>query len=346
MRNEFEIIPINNDESPDKWDITKLPEVVRTFKGMKTDDFDGDNDIKSLIQAFSQYLDISKRVNSLNTRRNYIWNTKQFLLWCNSMDYNIIRVENTQELRNLAIVYNKVLLQSDIQQNTVALKMQSIRKFFEFINFKELKLDIRSAFNADWITTQDTNAFKKQVRINDQVYIEVCDYVHESGDINDKWILFFFAWGCRRSEISGVRVENIDTLNKCIHVYMQKTGEMKKLPIPDWFSGMKSFADGQIFIVTNNSKRTKKTKGVRPVTTQHIYNVTQRWLANTSFAGDIKLTPHSFRRFFINSMQKQGFSDSAIAKISGHRSVQMIARYSYDEDLAKNPIVVMDAVKY
>jgi len=129
MRNEFEIIPINSDDSPDKWDLTRLPEVARTFKGMKQEEYEGENDIKALIQGFSQYLDISKRVNSMNTRRNYIWNTKQFLLWCNSMDYNIKRVENTQELRNLAIVYNKVLLQSDIQQNTVALKMQSIRKF-------------------------------------------------------------------------------------------------------------------------------------------------------------------------------------------------------------------------
>jgi len=346
MKNEFEIIPINNDDTPDKWDITRLPDVAKSFKGMQESDFEGENDIKLLLQGFAQYLDISKRVNSLNTRRNYLWNTKQFLLWCNAVDYNIKRVDTTQELRNLAIVYNKTLMQGDILQNTIALKMQSIRKFFEFINFKDLKLDIRSAFNADWITTQDTNAFKKQVRINDQVYVEICDYVHESGDINDKWILFFFAWGCRRSEIASVRVENIDTLNKCIHVYMQKTGEMKKLPIPDWFKGVKSFSNGQIFIVTNNSKRTKKTKGIRQVTTQHIYNVTQRWLSNTSFAEEIKLTPHSFRRFFINSMQKQGFSDSAIAKISGHRSVQMIARYGYDEDLAKNPIVVMDAVKY
>lgn len=344
---DLSIIPVNNDESPDKWDVTKIPSVEKNISELSADDLDGTNNIFELINAFRSYLDISKRVNSHNTKRNYIANAKQFLHWCNKLEYNILqRVDNTQELRNLVIVYNNALSMSDIQQNTIALKMQSMRKFFEFVNFKEMKLDLRSAFNPDWITTQDTNAFKKQVRINEDVYEAICDYVHEHGDVNDRWILFFCAMGCRRSEIANVRVDNIDMLNKCIHVYMQKTGETKKLPLPDWFTSKNMFNDGQIFIVYNNSKRTKKTKGIKPVTTTHIYNVVQKWLSNTPYAGMLKVTPHSFRRYFINSMQKQGFSDSSISKISGHKSVQMIARYGYDEDISQNPIVTQNAVKY
>jgi len=346
MNNPFEIIPINNDETPENWDLARLPHVQKSMSNVPDEYLSGTNDVESYLIAFAKYLDISKRVNSFNTRRNYLWNAKQFLCWCNAMEYNIEKSDTTQNLRNLIIVYNKVLLSSDIQQNTIALKMQSVRKFWEYVNFKDMKLDIKSAFNADWITTQDTNAFKKQVRINDDVYVEICDHVNENGTIDEKWILFFFAFGCRRSEISMAKVTDIDVLNKCMNIYMVKTGDTKKLPLPDWFNGMSDFAEGQVFIVTNKSRRTNKIKGIKPVTTQHIYNVCQKWLANTSFNGMIKLTPHSFRRFFINSMQKQGFSDSSISKISGHKSVQMIARYAFDEDMASNPIIKGGAVKY
>jgi len=344
--NPFEIIPLNNDDAPEFWDITRLPQIKKDIAKATHSELNGENDINNLLQLFSNYLDISKRVNSFNTRRNYLSNSKQFLHWCNLLNYSIERVKTTQDLRNLIIVYNKALLQSDIQQNTVALKMQSIRKFFEFVNFKELKLDLRSAFNPDWITTQDTNAFKKQVRINEDVYKEVCDYVNDECGIDDKWILFFFAFGCRRSEISTAKISDIDKLNKCINLYMVKTQDIKKLPLPDWYNSVSDFEENQIFIVTNNSKRTKKTKGIKPVTTQHIYNICQKWLDNISFKGDIKLTPHSFRRYFINTMQKKGYSDSSISKISGHKSVQMISRYAFDTDLINNPIVSGDAVDY
>ena len=335
-------------ESSNSWDINKLPKVYVSMKddGIPDEYIKGVNNVEALNKEFYQFLIKSKRINSENTRSSYEWNAKQFLIWCNQIQYDIRKCQDTKELTGIAIAFNRTLEKTYSERNTIALKMMSVKKFWHYINFQEQKLDIGSAFNADWITTMDGNAFKKQIRISDQLYDEIVAYVNESGTYDEKWILYFLAWGCRRSEAADARVENIDMANKWIQVYMQKTGDFKKLPLPDWFTSLSVFDPSQIFIITCESNRTKEHRGKRKVSTKHIWRVVRKWLTHTSFNEKVKIAPHAFRRYFASSMIRAGFSDSAIAKITGHRSLQMIQKYGYDEDVSSNPIVTKKAVKY
>lgn len=342
------IMPMGTSEPPEKWDRNSLPGVDADMSKVPEEILDGENKIKILLIEFRNYLDQSKRVGSENTKRTYIVNSKQFLVWCNKIRYNINRVVTTRELKSLIQIYDMILNRTSLSRNYISNKMQSVRKFWEGINEKsELQnLDIKGVFNANNITTQDTNAFKNQIRISPEVYTEIKDIVHKEGDMSKMWIFFLLAHACRRSEIVIAKIDNIDTVNNQINIYEPKTGDIKSLPIPDWFTGKEMFAEGQIFIVTNNSQRTKKEKGKVPVSKSYIYDTTIKWLSKTTFAGQMKISPHSFRRYLVNSMQKLKYPEGAIAKVTGHKTTTMIYKYSYDNDISSNPIIENKDIKY
>ena len=306
----------------------------------------GHNNVNDLIKAFAQYLAMSKKVNSANTISAYISNTYQFLVWCNKLPYAIKNVTQTKTLRNLVICYEKALSSTDLSQNSRALKHASVRKFFEWFGFmhEDYNLDLRKSFSADWISKADHNAYKKQPRINTEVFNAIKEQA-DLGDINDKWIFFLLAFGCRRSEIATIKVKDIDFLNKEINVYQVKTGSNKKLPLPVWLTSDNVLVKEHVFLIFNKSKKCAKTRGAKKVSEQFIWIKVKRWIAATNFK-KVEITPHSFRRYFVNSLLKQGASDSNIAKLSGHQNLNMIQKYGYDISLENNPIVNNNQVKY
>lgn len=306
----------------------------------------GFNDVEDLLKGFSQYLAISKRVTSDNTKNTYLANVRQFLIWCNKLKFAIKNITKTLVLRNLVICFEKSLTSTDLAQNSRAIKHASVKKFFEWYSFlhEDYNIDLNKCFSPDWCTTADANAYKKQTRINMDVFLAIKEQA-DLGDINDKWIFFLLAFGCRRSEIAGAKVENVDFLNKEINVYQEKTGNLKKLPLPNWLTSADMLDRNNVYLVLNTSKRTAKSKGKKPVSKQYIWLKVRRWIAETKFKS-VEITPHSFRRFFVNNLLRQGASDSNIAKIGGWANLNMVQRYGYDISLDNNPIINNSQVKY
>lgn len=325
--------------------LDNLPDIDTDMSKVAPEWFKGLNDVEAMIRGFSQYLDVNKRTKSKNTKTSYISSVRQFLVWCNRINFAVRNVTSNRVLTNVVISYDKALCNLKLAQNSVAIKQSGVKKFFEYFDFMQpdYNLDLRKCFKSDWVTTTDSNAFKKQTRINDAVF-EAIKEVVDAGDINDKWIFFFFAFGCRRSEIATIKTSDLDFLNKEINIYQHKQGTNKRIPMPDWCSeGIINKQDN--YLIHNKSKKCAKTKGVKPVSTQYIYSKLLSWRDQTKFKG-VNLTPHSMRRYFVSSLLKQGASDSNIAKLGGWHGTSMIFRYGFDVSLDGNPIVKNNQVKY
>jgi len=356
---------LQNNEN--KINLDNLPSIDLDMNSVSKEHLTGYNDVEQLLKAFQNFMAISKKITSAHTVNTYLRNVKQFLVWCNKLQFPINNVTKTLVLTNLVICYEKALGSTELSQNSKALAQQSVKKFFDFFKFThpDYNLDIRASFSSDWISTGDTNAFKKQTRINDDVYNAIKTVV-DAGDINDKWIFFFMAFGCRRSEIAKIKTSDIDWLNKEINIYQEKQGTNKRIPMPDWATeGILPYhpgtpAKGKVgeddyvpatptrkynYLIFNNSKRSAKTKGIKPVTTQYIYTKLLRWRNATEFKS-VAITPHSMRRYFVSNLLKQGASDSNIARLGGWSNAQMVFRYGYDVNLEGNPIIKNNLVKY
>lgn len=347
--------------------LDNLPSLDSELKSISKEYMTGYNDVDGLLKAFQGFMGMSKKITSDHTVNTYLRNVKLFLVWCNKLQFPIDNVTKTLVLTNLVICYEKALGTLDLSQNSKALAQQSVKKFFDFFKFvhPDYNLDVRSSFSSDWISTGDTNAFKKQTRINDDVYNAIKAVV-DAGDINDKWIFFFMAFGCRRSEIAKIKTSDIDWLNKEINIYQEKQGTNKRIPLPDWASesaipihmgtpakgkpGMDDYIPATPtrkynYLIFNSSKRSAKTKGIKPVTTQYIYTKLLSWRNATEFKS-VSITPHSMRRYFVSNLLKQGASDSNIARLGGWSGTAMVFRYGYDANLDGNPIIKNNLVKY
>ncbi len=297
------------------------------------------NNIELLLGNFTAYLHASKRIRSIegevsNTERAYISNTKQFLTWCNELSICIAEIKETLSLRNLIIKYEGALSATKLKQNSIALKQNSVRKFFEFWDFVNgLSLDLRKCFSADFTTSGDVGAYKSQIRISEEVFNAVREVVTGA---NDRWIFYFLAYGCRRSEIASLRVDNVDLRNNEINIFQPKQQTYKKIPVPSWMSEL---PEGEYLI------RSAKSYGREPVSTQYIYEKVHEWIGRTKYKGT-PISCHSFRRYFVGSLKGQGVSDSNIAQLGGWGSTAQIIKYGYDSELEANPIIKNKLIKY
>lgn len=324
--------------------LDNLPKLDRDISKIPVKFLKGSNDVGMYLQAFRSYMNISKAIQSENTKRNYLSNVKQFLVWCNKLPFTISQVTSTLICRNLVICYEKSLSVTDLAQNSKAVKQQSVKKFFEFWSFtneKHFQIDLGKCFSPDWITTPDQSAFKRQVRINEDIFNAVKQVAY-AGDLNDKIVFYLLSWGLRRSEIVGLRTTDIDFINKEMNCYMVKTRDVKKIPCPDWLTADSIKKDNQ-YVIFNKSKRSAKTKGAKPCTTNYIFRLIKSWINKTKFK-DVDITPHSFRRYLCSSLLAKGYAESQIAKITGHSDIKMVNRYGYDTSLKNNPIIKDKAI--
>lgn len=290
------------------------------------------SDQESILDRFHSYLKSNKRINSKNSERAYLSNVKQFLIWCGQIEVGL--PSETIALRNLIIKYEGALSATKLARNSRALKQNSVRKFFEFLDFVyELGLDIGKCFSSGFTSSSDPDAFKNQTRISENVFNAIKEIANSRTD-NDRWIFFLLAWGCRRSEICTVRVANVDLGNGEINVFQHKQQSYKKIPIPSWLKELPE----QDFLI-----RSAKSRGTEKVSEQFILEKIQSWISSTEFA-ETKITCHSFRRYFVGNLLKQGASDTNIARLGGWKNTQMLHRYGWDTSLENNPVVKM--VKY
>ncbi len=340
------ITPLPTDETQNTQitseELEKLPQVLKELKSVKPEQLIATNNIPVLLAAFETYLTISKRVNSGNTLKAYTKNVKQFLIWCNDYKFDVTTVITTLLLRDIVIKYNRVLEKAYPQKNTIAIKLQSIKKFFEHRDFDTLTLNLAQAFNPDWITTADPEAYKRQVRINRDVFDAMRHHVHDSQDQNDMWIFYFLSWGCRRSEICSVKTSDIDFLNKQVMIYQSKTGHVKTLPLPAWCKHKDQIPNNPYLVY---ARAKNKNKGQVPVTPEFIYDRIKKW-QKACMLTDIRITPHSFRRYMIGMLKNKNMNDANIMEISGHSSPNMISKYGYDVKPEHNPIITDGEIEY
>ena len=139
----------------------------------------------------------------------------------------------------------------------------------------------------------------------------------------------------RVSECISISLDQIDWDTNIIRFKQSKTGgTFREIPITypqEFMSEIKGY------IESTAQKRAKK--GSNNVFITNTGSVVTRYRLNHSFdvAGKradlkIKVTPHVLRATWVTLVKKQGFSDSDIMQVTGHRSLTMVLAYDKSSD--------------
>lgn len=228
-----------------------------------------------------------------------------------------------------------------INAKTINRKAYSLSSFFKFLvnvynypknpvaNFTPLKVHRRS-------TTESLT--------RGEIY-EVLDYLKNNKDKDERhfrnylMFLFMFLLALRRNEVANLQWKDINLDRQSIMVF-QKGGTYKELPLPDnllkllrEFQNKHGKPSQFIFHpVVNN--RTNDT--LKPVSTDLIFKIVREVLSEV--IPDKNITPHSFRKTFIELALNNNQDFISIINATGHTSIEMVKYYDTRDKLKNNAV--------
>lgn len=133
--------------------------------------------------------------------------------------------------------------------------------------------------------------------------------------------------GARQAEVMGLRFRQIDFARKVITLHETKNGERRALPlVGEAFTllqeraKVRSLTDDRVFPPTVRAKKSE------------YLDLRQPWEKALKEAGIADFHWHDLRHTAASYLAMSGVSLVEIAKVLGHRTLQMVARYSHLSD--------------
>ena len=140
-------------------------------------------------------------------------------------------------------------------------------------------------------------------------------------------LLLALSTGARRAEVMSLRYGQVDFKRKIITLHQTKNGERRALPlVGDAFTlleeraKVRNLKDDRIFPPTAKAKKAE------------CLDLRQPWEAALKATGIADFHWHDLRHTAASYLAMSGVSLVEIAKVLGHRTLQMVARYSHLSD--------------
>lgn len=171
---------------------------------------------------------------------------------------------------------------------------------------------------------------------------------------NKAILLFGFASAMRRSELSALKMGDIDILAKGVRVQIarSKTDQDGKGRVIGIFRSSKSRScpvtalekwlairgakEGPLFV--NLSASVSKSTTLKPLGDRSIWNIVKRAVKSIGLDAS-RYAPHSLRAGCITTAIEGGTAESVIMKLTGHRSLASVAKYVRPANIWKhNPL--------
>ena len=300
---------------------------------------------KSIREVIEEFLSLK---NSEQTRRAYRSDVNDFFHKINAFYLKDISRIPYHEMVRFALAHINSFKKAEkyypdrvLNAKTINRKAYSLSSFFKFLvnvynypknpvaNFIPLKVHRNSTTTSlsRGEIFEVLDALKKN---KDKGAIEFRNYLI---------FLFMFLLALRRNEVANLQWKDLSLDRQSMTVF-QKGGTYKELPIPDnllrlllEFKSTYGQTSNYIFhpIVNNRTKDLKK-----PISTDLIFKVVRDEVSKVISGKNI--TPHSFRKTFIELALNNNQDFISIINATGHTSIEMVKYYDTRDKLKNNAI--------
>ncbi len=316
---------------------SSLPDNIQIdFKGFEH------KTVNEIIEEFLSYK------NSEQTKRAYRADIKTFFDKLNLLYIKEVGKIEYGELVRLLLSYINSFKKAEkyypdriINAKTINRKAYALSSFFSFLvrvyhypknpieNFVPLKVKKNS-------TTISLNKNEMALIVN---HLKI----HENDNYRcmRDYLLFMcmFYLALRRSEVANMKWSDFDHDNVSINIY-QKGGTYKELPLPEQLYNslltLKKIdflkTDYVFHPVVNN--RTQELK--KPVSTDLVFKIVKKVV--NQILPDKNVTPHSFRKTFIEFALNNKQDFISIINATGHTNIEMVRYYDTRDKLRNNAI--------
>ena len=279
-------------------------------------------DNKIQIDEFLDYLKDIKRY-SHHTIRNYYIDLSQFIRYLYKYDKSILILDVTKDIIKEFLFSLHAKKMSD---KTIARKIATLKSMFNYmlknnIIDKNILLNIKIPKVSKKLPhLLSENEIKKLFSIellNNRILLEMCI------------LELFYATGIRISELTRIKINNININRKMIKILGK--GNKERIVIINNSSAqmlkkyMRVFCkEGQIYLF---APLINKNKMSGHISEKAIYNITKKHLKRIS--NDEKLSPHSLRHSFATHLLQSGADMMSVKELLGHESLSSTQVYTH-----------------
>lgn len=283
--------------------------------------------------------------NSELTRKNYLSNLHQFMLFSGKKDIHEVQIEDILAWRNS-------MERRELAPHTIATKLATISALFEY--FRDYGIVNRNPATTKLVPRPERPLQSPKGRaltVKEVRYLLYTINRDNPLDLRDFAIIYsILRLSLRVSEICHVQVSDIKKDGKhWVIDYKSKGGRKERQPLPkdvkqviddyleaDRVNRKDSKTGGEnayLFQADVNSRNFGKSQ---PLTTRHIWYLVKR---KGELAGIGKLAPHDLRRTAITKAFQQNTPITAILNMSKHKSVETLMIYNKGLDNLENNAV-------
>lgn len=241
---------------------------------------------------------------SPHTVRMYSYFVRKYLEWTDEFTLESVK----RFLRHL-------LLDLEYKNNSIYLATMALKKFFETIGYTEIANTIeppkRPKNLPKYLTEREIGAILKKAKENNK---------------RDYLILAVLAYtGIRVSELCNLRVEDVDTVRRIIHIRGGKGSKDRIVIIPPHLSEELEQYIRENNMLTGPLFPGKSDKnGITPRTVQRLVKKYAKMCNITK-----EVTPHVFRHSFATNMLRRGADIRYIQRLLGHSSLSTTEVYTH-----------------